>query len=133
MQAVMGKNAPELVEIAAFLEAAEEASARDHALACLLALNGLSIQAVCGATVAGLRRLADGTTTLAVSLTGGPPRSIPIAPRTAGAIQRHLDGRQEGPLLLDDDGGPLQAHAAAAIVRRIVHAAGLDYRLGRFG
>lgn len=129
----MGKNSPELVEIAAFLEAAEEASARDHALACLLALNGLSIQAVCGATVGALRHLADGSTTLAVSLTGGPPRSIPISPRTAAAIDLHLDGRQGGPLLLSDDGTALQAQAAAAIVRRIVHAAGLDYRLGRFG
>ncbi|HUR85488.1 MAG TPA: hypothetical protein VMY78_09095 [Solirubrobacteraceae bacterium] len=128
----MGKNSPELVEVAAFLEAAEEAGARDHALACLLALNGLSIRAVCGASVDGLGQLADGTRTLAVSLTGGPPTPIPIAPRTAGAIDEHLDGRTKGPLLLNDDGMPLQGHAAAAIVRRIVHAAGLDYRLGRF-
>ena len=64
----MGKNAPELVEIAAFLEAAEEASARDHALACLLALNGLSIQAVCGATVAGLLDDPDQRLALHVAL-----------------------------------------------------------------
>jgi integrase len=128
----MGKDSPQLVEVAAFLEAAEEASARDHALACLLALNGLSIQAVCGASVESLRQLADGTRTLAVSLTGGPPTPIPLAPRTAGAIDEHLAGRTQGPLLLDDAGTALQGHAAAAIVRRIVHAAGLDYRLGRF-
>jgi integrase len=128
----MGKNAPELVEVAAFLEAAEQSGARDHALACLLALNGLSAQAACGATVEGLRRLADGTTTLAVSLTGGPPTPIPIAPRTAAAIDEHLDGRNAGPLLHADDGTPLQAPAAGLIVRRIVQAAGLDYRLGRF-
>jgi integrase/recombinase XerD len=128
----MGKDSPELAEIAAFLEAAEAAGAREHALACLLALNGLSIPAVCGTTVAGLGCLADGTRTLAVSLTGGPPTPIPIAPRTADAIEEHVGGREEGPLLLNDDGTPLQGHAAAAIVRRIVHAAGLDYRLGRF-
>ena len=128
----MGKNAPELVEVAAFLEAAEQAGARDHTLACLLALNGLSVQAVCGATAAGLRHLADGTPTLAVSLTGGPPTPIPIAPRTAAAIDEYLDGREQGPLLLGDDGTPLRAPAAALIARRIVHAAGLDYRLGRF-
>lgn len=128
----MGKNSPELTEIAAFLEAAEEAGALEHALACLLALNGLSVQGVCGTTVASLGRLADGTSTLAVSLTGGRPIAIPIAPRTAAAIDEHLDGREEGPLLVNDDGTALQGFAAAAIVRRIVHAAGLDYRLGRF-
>ena len=128
----MGKNSPELTEIAAFLEAAEEAGPREHALACLLALNGLAIVGVCGATVADLGKLKDGTTTIAVSLTGGRPTPIPIAPRTAAAIQEHLDGRTEGPLLLDQDGRPLAGHAAQAIVKRIVHAAGLDYRLGRF-
>lgn len=127
----MGKNSPELVEVAAFLEAAEEAGDLEHALACLLALNGLSVQAVCGATVASLRRRADGLTTLAVSLTGGAPTPIPLAPRTAAAIDEHLDGREAGPLLVGDDGTPLQGQTAAAIVRRIVHAAGLDYRLER--
>lgn len=127
----MGKDAPTLEEVAAFLEAAASCGPRDHALACLLALNGLEMQAVCAARVADLHDEA-GRRTLSVSLTGGTPTAVPLAPRTAAAIDDHLEGRTEGPLLLADDGAALQRHAAAQIVRQIVHAAGLDYRLGRF-
>lgn len=124
----MGKNAPTLNELAAFLEAAEASGARDHALACLLGLNGLSEHAVCAATVGDLGE-QNGERVLLASLTGGAPVSVPLAPRTAAAVDAHLDGRQEGPLLLGDDGGPLTEVAAAQIVRRIVRSAGLDYRL----
>lgn len=127
----MGKDAPTLEEVAAFLEAAASCDPRDHALACLLALNGLAMQAVCAARVADLHD-EEGARTLSVSLMGGPPTAVPLAPRTAAAIDAYLEGRTEGPLLLADDGSALQRHAAARIVRQVVHAAGLDYRLDRF-
>lgn len=41
-------------ELVRFLEAAEAASPRDHALACLLGLNGLRISEACGADVGDL-------------------------------------------------------------------------------
>ena len=47
----MGKDAPTLEETAAFHEAAPAAGPRDHALACLLTLNGLEFAAICSATV----------------------------------------------------------------------------------
>ena len=127
----MGKDAPSLQETAAFLEAAEAMGPRDHALACLLALNGLPLTSVCGTRASDLRDDGEQRTVL-VSLTGehGERRMpVPLAPRTAAAIDEHLDGRDEGPLLLDDHGRPLSGPAAAVIVRRIVHAAGLEYRL----
>jgi integrase/recombinase XerD len=127
----MGKDAPTLEEVAAFLEAAASRGPRDHALACLLALNGLSMQAVCAAQVASLHE-EKGTRTLSVSLTGGPPIPVPLAPRTATAIDDYLEDRTDGPLLLADDGSALQRFDAARIVRQIVHTAGLDHRLGRF-
>jgi integrase/recombinase XerD len=125
----MGKDAPTLEETAAFLEAAQAAGPRDHALACLLALNGLEFAAICSATVEDLAD-ADGQRFLHVSLTGGRPMPVPLSARTAAAIDEQLDGRAGGPLLLADDGGPLRPADAAAIVRRIVHAAGLGHRLG---
>jgi integrase len=125
----VGKNSPTLEETAAFLEAAQRSGPRDHALACLLALNGLSMHAVCSAQVSSLGAAGD-RRTLSVSLTGGSKTAIPLAPRTADAIDEQLDGRGDGPLLLADDGRPLAGHDAARIVRRIVHDAGLEYRLG---
>ena len=124
----MGKNAPTLPETAAFLEAAQAAGPRDHALACLMALNGLPLEAVCAAEVADLRDDGSGML-LAVSLTGGPPVTVPLPPRTVHAIEDHLEDRDEGPLLLADDGSPLGLGAAHGIVRRLVRAAGLGHRL----
>lgn len=124
----MGKNAPTLEEVAAFLEAAEEAGDLEHALACLLALNGLSLRAVCSAGVADLEQ-HDETIVLKVSLTGGAPTPVPLAPRTARALEEHLGARRGGPLLVSEDGVPLSPPEAAQMVRRIVRDAGLGHRL----
>ncbi len=124
----MGKNAPTLQEVAAFLEAAEAAGELEHALACLLALNGLSLRAVCEAGIAGLEH-HDGTDVLHVSLTGGAPMPVPLAPRTAHALHEHLGERHGGPLLVGEAGLPLTPDGAAQIVRRVVRDAGLSYRL----
>jgi integrase/recombinase XerD len=124
----MGKNAPTLPETAAFLEAAQAAGPRDHALACLLTLNGLTVEAVCGARASDLRG-QEGRGELAVSLVGGRPVAMPIPPRTLSALEDHLAGRDEGPLLLADDGSPLGIQDAHGIVRRLVRAAGLGHRL----
>ena len=124
----MGKNAPTLEEVAAFLEAAEEAGDLEHALACLLALSGLSLRAVCGANIADIEQ-HDETSVLHVSLTGGAPTPVPLAPRTARALEEHLGVRHGGPLLVSEDGVPLTPAGAAQIVRRIVRDAGLGHRL----
>jgi site-specific recombinase XerD len=131
----VGKNAPTLAEVAAFLEAAEASGARDHALASLMTLNGLAASSVCEATVSDLGRRGDAPT-LTVRLTvGGRPTPIPLEPRTAHSIDAYMDDRDDiehhpdAPLLLADDGGPLQPWEAAAIIRRIARAAGLSYRL----
>lgn len=126
----MGKNSPSLPEVAAFLEAAQSAGPREHALACLLALNGLPMHAVCRARVSDLVDDHGQRAWVSVSLTGGRPTPIPLDPRTARAIEEYLDGRCEGPLLLsEDETRPLDQREASTVVRRIVRAAGLAYRL----
>jgi integrase/recombinase XerD len=107
-----------------FLAAAEAASARDHALACLLTLNGLRVSEACAADVADLG-VERAHRVLAVIGKGNQRTVMPLAPRTAAAIDAALGGRADGPLLLSNTGSRLARHDAARIVARVARRAGL--------
>ena len=55
----------------------------------------------------------------ASSAKGDKPAEIPLNPRTHQAIDQALDGRSDGPLLLNRWGNRMQRHNAAAIVTRL--------------
>ncbi len=124
----MGKKALTWEEMASFLEAAEARGPQDHLLACLCGLHGLDVSAVCGASVADVR---DGCgRTLAVRVVGGTiSMTIPLTTRSANALYRCIEGRSEGPVLVDDAGGPLSPAQARGIINAIARAAGLGDRL----
>jgi integrase/recombinase XerD len=111
-------------EAVGFLAAAEAASARDHALACLLTLNGLRVSEACAADVADLG-VERAHRVLTVIGKGDQRMLVPLAPRTARAIDATLDGRADGPLLVSNTGGRLDRHDAARIVARLARRAGL--------
>ena len=67
------------------LVAAGLASARDHALLSLLALNGLRVSEAIGADIEDLG-LERGHRPLTIVRKGGKVVTIPLAPRTARAI-----------------------------------------------
>jgi integrase/recombinase XerD len=111
-------------ELGMFLVRAGLAGGRDHALACLLALNGLRISEALNADIEafGVER---GHRTLTITRKGGKIVTIPLAARTARAIDLCLGEREEGPIFLDRDGTRrLDRHAASRIVRRLAKAAG---------
>lgn len=112
------------VQLVAFLDAARAASPRDHALACLLALNGLRVSEVCAATV---KDLGDERAhrVLTIRRKGGTTARIALAPITVAAIGSHLQDRDSGPLFLDNAGEPLDRHDAARVVRRLARRADL--------
>ncbi|MBK8332793.1 MAG: tyrosine-type recombinase/integrase [Acidimicrobiaceae bacterium] len=116
-------------EIGAMLVAAGLAGARDHALISLLALNGLRVSEAIGARIEGLA-LERGHRTLTVLRKGGKTVTMPLAPRTARAIDLVIGERFEGTILYGNDGGQLDRHAAARIVRRIAKAAGINKHIG---
>jgi site-specific recombinase XerD len=116
-------------EVGAVLVAAGLAGARDHALVSLLALNGLRISEALGADIEALG-LERGHRTLTILRKGGKVVTIPLAPRTARAIDLAVGERCEGPLFLGSDGYRLDRHAAARIVRRIARRAGSAKRVG---
>jgi hypothetical protein len=56
---------------------------------------------------------------------GGKVVTIPLAPRTAGAIDLAIGERIEGPIFLTADGHRLDRHGAGRIVRRVARCAGI--------
>ncbi|MGH9137138.1 MAG: tyrosine-type recombinase/integrase [Acidimicrobiales bacterium] len=56
--------------------------------------------------------------------------TIPLAPRTARAIDLAIGERVEGPIFLGGNGERLDRHAAWRIVRRLARRAGINKRVG---
>jgi site-specific recombinase XerD len=116
-------------ELGAFLVAAGLGSVCEHALASLLALNGLRISEALGPDIESLG-LERGHRTLIVHRKGNKTVTIPLAPRTARAIDLAVGDRLEGPIFLDAQGARLRRDQAARMVRRIARRAGITKRIG---
>ncbi len=84
-------------ELGALLVAAGLGPPAEHALISLLALNGLRVSEATGADIEHLG-LERGHRTLVITRKGGKVVTIPLAPRTARAIDLATGERTEGPL-----------------------------------
>jgi integrase/recombinase XerD len=115
-------------ELGQFLVEAGLAGGRDHALACLLGLNGLRVSEACNASIENIG-LESGHHTLVVDRKGGKRAIIPLAPRTYRALLLVTEGRQAGPILLSNDGARLDRFGAYRIVRRIARKAGVAHKV----
>ena len=109
-------------ELGAMLVAAGLAGARDHALISLLALNGLRVSEAIGARIEDLA-LERGHRTLTVLRKGGKTVVMPLAPRTARAVDLVVGERFEGADPATATTAVVSiATRAARIVRRIAKA-----------
>ncbi len=104
-------------ELGALLVAAGLGPPLEHALISLLALNGLRVSEATGADIEHLG-LERGHRTLTITRKGGKVVTIPLAPRTARAIDLATGERCDGPLFLTADGRRLDRHGARRIVAR---------------
>ena len=95
-------------EVGAILVAAGLAGARDHGLISLLTLNGLRVSEATGADIEALG-LERGHRTLTIVRKGGKVVTVPLAPRTARAIDLAVGERCEGPIFLSSGGERLTA------------------------
>jgi integrase/recombinase XerD len=111
-------------ELGALLVAAGLGASAEHALISLLALNGLRVSEATGADVEHLG-LERGHRTLTITRKGGKVVTIPLAPRTARAIDLALGERTSGPVFLATDGRRLDRHGAGRIVRKTARRAGI--------
>jgi len=111
-------------ELGALLVAAGLGAAVEHALISLLALNGLRVSEATGADIGALG-LERGHRTLTIVRKGSKVVTIPLAPRTARAVDLAVGERCEGPIFLGGDGNRLDRHGAGRIVRRVARRAGI--------
>jgi integrase/recombinase XerD len=112
-------------ELGALLVAAGLGPPGEHALISLLALNGLRVSEATGADIEHLG-LERGHRTLTITRKGGKIVTIPLAPRTARAIDLAIGERTDGPVFLaGDDRRRLDRHGAGRIVRRVARRAGI--------
>jgi integrase/recombinase XerD len=116
-------------ELGALLVAAGLGRPAEHALISLLVLNGLRVSEATGANIQALG-VERGHRTLVVTRKGGKVATIPLAPRTARAIDLAVGERCDGPLFLAPDGRRLDRHGAARIVRRVAGRAGISKPVG---
>ena len=101
----------------------------EHALISLLALNGLRVSEATGANIEALS-IERGHRTLVITRKGGKVVTVPLAPRTARAIDLAVGERVEGPIFLALDGQRLDRHGAARVVRRVARRAGITKNVG---
>jgi integrase/recombinase XerD len=109
----------------ALLDSAQASGPRDHALACLLALNGLRVSETLAADMADLAH-ERGHRTLRLRRKGGKRQTVALAPRTAAALDVMLAGREAGPLFSTRTGRRMDRHAALKVVRRLARTAGIE-------
>jgi site-specific recombinase XerD len=115
-------------ELGALLVQAGLGSARDHALISLLALNGLRISEALGADIDDLD-MDRGHRTLMILRKGGKHVTIPLAPRTARALDLYIGERTVGPIFTTVDGRRMDRSAADRMVKRLARRAGITKRI----
>jgi integrase/recombinase XerD len=116
-------------ELGALLVAAGLGTAAEHALVSLLVLNGLRVSEATSADIESMGT-ERGHRTLVITRKGGKVVTIPLAPRTARAIDLAIGERCAGPIFLTADGRRLDRHGAGRIVRRIARHAGIAKPVG---
>ena len=116
-------------ELGALLVSAGLGPPAEHALISLLALNGLRVSEATGANIEALG-IERGHRILVVTRKGSKVVTIPLAPRTARAIDLAIGERVDGPIFLAPGGRRLDRHGAGRIVRRVARWAGIDKRIG---
>src|SRR6266566_8326581 len=101
-------------EVGALLVAAGLGAPAEHALISLLALNGLRVSEATGADIEALGT-ERGHRTLAILRKGGKKAVIPLAPRTARAIDLAIGERCAGPIFVTSSGSGLTATAPGGL------------------
>lgn len=105
-------------ELSALVAAARADGLRTHALVLLLGLNGLRVSEALSAEAKDLDT-ERGHRVLRITRKGGRTATVPLAPRTAEAIEAYLDGRNQGPLFMTSTGKPMDRAAVWRTLRRL--------------
>ena len=116
-------------EVGAVLVAAGLGPAAEHALISLLALNGLRVSEAIDADIDDLG-VERGHRTVTVVRKGGKTVTVPLAPRTARAVDLAVGERAYGPIFVTTEGRRLDRHGPARMVRRVARRAEVAKPIG---
>jgi integrase len=103
---------------------AQRLGPKDHALACLLAYNGLRASECCSVMIQGLA-VERGHRTLVVARKGGKRQTIPLIPRVARSLDLVIGERADGPILITGMGTAWDRMEVYRRVKKICRHAGL--------
>ena len=113
------------LQFEALLSAARESANRnDFALVAMLGLLGLRIFEATSADIADLGE-EHGHRVLRVCGKGSTVVLVPLSPAAGRAIDRAVNGRDSGPVLLNTCGARMDRHAATRRLRRLAEDAGV--------
>jgi site-specific recombinase XerD len=115
-------------ELGAMLYVAERSRPNEYALICLLGLNGLRVTEACEADIANLGN-QRGHRTLSIVGKGNKPALIPLAPRTARAVDLAVGDRHSGRIILNTEGKPMARNSAAWIVAKLARRARIAHHV----
>ena len=102
----------------------DSANPNDFALVAMLGLLGLRIFEATGSKIQALGE-ARGHRVLTVHGKGDKTALVPLPPAVARAIDRAIDERHDGPILLNRDGRRMDRHAATRRLRILARTAGV--------
>lgn len=122
-------NALSRSELLAVLDLAERTHPRDHALLCILGLNGLRIGEALAIDIEDLSRQSGYHVVKVKREKGGETPIIPLAPRTSWAIEKTIHNRTTGPLFLMRNELRMDRRSADRVVKRLVRQAGITKRI----
>jgi len=116
------------MELGGFLATSIAVGKTQHALSCLLALNGLRVSEACEANIEDLGS-QRGHRTLRIMGKGQKPAIFPMAPRTARAVDLSAGDRPDGPILLHNK-ERLDRFSAGRMVRAVAKKSGVTKKIG---
>lgn len=122
-------------EMLRLLDLAKESGARDHALLCILGLNGLRVGEAVSLNIEDLGfKQSYRTMKFTREKKNGEVFEMPLSPRTSHAVDQCIYGRDSGPVFLmrglnGAEPSRMDRRAADRVVKRLVKEAGITKRI----
>lgn len=117
-------------EMLAVLDLAQAAGPRDHALLCILGLNGLRVGEAIALNIEDLgMKQSYRTIKFTREKKDGMVDEMPLSPRTSRAVDQAIYGRNSGPIFLIRGGERMDRRGADRVVKRLCKEAGIKKRI----
>ena len=117
-------------EMLALLDLGQQSGPRDHALVCILGLNGLRVGEAVSLDIEDLgMRQSYRTIKFKREKKSGEVAEMPLSPRTSHAIDQAIYGRTSGPIFLIRGQIRMDRRGADRVVKRLCKDAGITKRI----